>query len=341
VWSGQDRELARMAHAFTVVQIPSLPFFFGFIALRSYLQAREIVRPALFVMVGANLLNLLLVWALVFGELGMPSLGIVGAGIATSLCRASMLVGLAALVWRARLHEDAWRPWSRAAVDRAGLREIAGFGWPVALQLGLEVWAFSTAALLAGRLGAVPLAAHTIALNMAALTFMVPLGVAQGAVTRVGNLIGARAFEDAQRAAWVALAVAAAFMALAALVLLVLRFVLPTLYTADPGVIAAVATVLPIAAAFQIFDGTQVVAGGVLRGMGTTRPAAVINLLGFWALGLPLAAWLGLRRDFGLEGVWWGLALGLAVVASALVGWVAWRGPASVGARHAATVDLR
>jgi MATE family multidrug resistance protein len=341
---GQDPALARDAHAYTLAQLPSVPFFFAFVALRSYLQAREIVRPALLVMLGANVLNLALVWALVFGELGLPRLGVLGAGIATGLCRASMLVALVWLVWRARLHADAWRPWSREALAPGGLAEVAGHGWPVALQLGLETWAFSTAALLAGRLGAVPLAAHTITLNMAALTFMVPLGVAQGAVTRVGNLVGARDFPAAQRAAWVALAVGAGFMAVAGVALLVLRAILPTLYTSDPAVVAAAVAIFPIAAAFQVFDGTQVVAGGVLRGMGTTRPAAAINLLGFWAIGLPLAAWLGLRAGLGLAGLWWGLAAGLALIASGLVAWVALRGPAGLAGRaapSAAPVDLR
>ena len=132
---------------------------------------------------------------------------------------------------------------------------------------------------------------------------------------------------DARRAAWVALALGAGVMTLSALAFLVFRHVLPRVYTPDAGVIAAAATILPIAAAFQIFDGTQVVGCGVLRGMGRTRPAAVFNLVGYWMLALPLGGWLALATPAGLPGLWWGLCFGLAVVAASLVVWIARRGP--------------
>jgi MATE family multidrug resistance protein len=226
------------------------------------------------------------------------------------------------------LERGAWLPWSRSAIDARGLAAVVALGLPVAVHMGLEMWAFSAAALLAGWLGSVPLAAHTVALNMAALAFMMPLGISQGAVTRVGNLIGARRPAEAQRAAWVALAMGAGVMTLSATAFVLFRHALPRVYTPDPGVIALCAGILPIAAAFQIFDGTQVVGCGVLRGMGRTRPAALFNFLGYWVLGLPLGAWLGFRADLGLAGVWWGLCFGLAVVAGSLVAWVALRGPA-------------
>jgi multidrug resistance protein, MATE family len=181
---------------------------------------------------------------------------------------------------------------------------------------------------MAGRLGEVPLAAHTAALTLASLTFMVPLGVSLAAVVRVGNLVGARAGRDAQRAAWVALALGGTFMALSAVAFWLGRWQLPRLFTADAAVIAAAAAILPVAAAFQIFDGVQVVGAGVLRGLGQTRPAALFNLVGFYVLALPLAWWLGFRLELGLAGIWWGLALGLAVVAAMLVAWLHRYGPA-------------
>jgi MATE family multidrug resistance protein len=328
--TGQPPALARDAHRFVLVQIPSIPFFLAFFVLRSYLQGREIVRPALLVVLAANVLNAVLNWALVFGHLGSPRLGLIGGGLAVALSRAAMALGLAWLVWRARLHEGAWVPWSRAAFDAAELRRILAIGIPIALQMGLEVWAFSAAALLAGRLGAESVAAHSIALQWAALSFMLPLGIGQAAVTRVGNLIGARAPADAERAAWVAIGLGAAVMALWALVFVAGREWLPRLYTGEAVVIALSASVLPIAAAFQIFDGTQVVAAGVLAGMGRTRPAAILNLVGHWLLGLPLAWGLGVRAGLGLPGIWWGLAFGLAVVASGLLFEVRRRGPRSL-----------
>ncbi len=331
--AGQDPALARAAHAYTQVQIPSIPFFLAWSALRQYLQGRELMRPALWVILAANVVHVGLNWVLIFGHLGSPALGLVGAGIATALSRAFCFVGLALLIRALALHAGAWVPWSRAALDGRGLAEIVTLGVPVAIQVSLEMWAFSGAALIAGRLGATAIAAHTVTLNMAALAFMLPLGISQGAVTRVGNLIGAREPAQAQRAAWIALAMGAGVMTASALAFVVFRQWLPRIYTPDPEVIALCAAILPIAAAFQIFDGTQVVGCGILRGMGRTRPAAVFNLVSYWCLGLPLGGWLALRGGWGLAGIWWGLCFGLAVAATLLVVWVGLRGPAKLGPR--------
>jgi MATE family multidrug resistance protein len=326
----QDPSLAAAAGDYARVQVASVPFFLSYTALRQYLQGRELVRPALWVILAANVFNVFFNWALIFGHLGLPALGLVGAGIATAATRVVALVGLALWVLGFQLHRGAWTPWTREALHPRALATIAALGLPVAIQHSLEIWAFSGAALLAGWLGAVPLAAHTVALNMAALAFMVPLGVSQGAVTRVGNLIGAGRREASQRAAWVAMALGAAVMTISASGFVLLRHQLPRIYTTDADVIAACAAILPIAAAFQIFDGTQVVGCGVLRGMARTRPAAWFNLLGYWVLGIPAGAWLAFRADLGLPGIWWGLCLGLLVVSVLLVIEIQQRGPAQV-----------
>jgi MATE family multidrug resistance protein len=338
--AGQDPGLARAAHDYTQVQIPSVPFFLCYSALRQYLQGRELVRPAMWVIFVANGFNAAFNWVLIFGNLGMPALGLLGAGIATSLTRVLMLVGLVLWVRAFRLHDGAWVPWSRHALGVEGLRRVIAVGLPVAVQIGLETWAFSGAALLAGWLGAVPLAAHTIALNMAALAFMVPLGIGQGAAVRVGNLIGARLPDEAQRSAWVAVSMGGGVMVFSGIAFVVLRDVLPLIYTNDAQVVALTSAILPIAAAFQIFDGAQVVGCGVLRGMGRTRPAAVFNAVGYWVLGLPVGGWLALRGDWGLAGIWWGLCFGLAVVASLLVVWLRFRGPASQPEPYGATAPM-
>jgi MATE family multidrug resistance protein len=329
--AGQDPALARLAGEYALVQAPSVPCFLAYTALRQYLQGRELVRPALWVILIANVFNVGFNWVFIFGNLGFPALGLVGAGYATSLTRMVGFVGLLAWVRAFGLHRGAWLPWSRESIDPRALWAMAAFGVPVAIQNSLEIWAFSGAALLAGWLGAVPLAAHTVALNMAALAFMIPLGVSQGAVTRVGNLLGARRPRDAQRAAWVAMALGAGVMSISATAFVALRNWLPRIYTPDPEVIALCATILPIAAAFQIFDGAQVVGCGVLRGMGRTRPAAWFNLVGYWILGIPIGAWLAFRADWGLAGIWWGLCLGLAIVAGLLIAWIRVRGPAEAG----------
>lgn len=339
----QEPNLADLARAYVVVQIPSIPVFLVFTALRQYLQGRGIVTPAMWVALVANLFNVVVNWALIFGHLGMPALGIVGAGIATALTRLFMLVCMLVIVQRGRLLDGAWIPWSRDALRWRGIREVLGYGAPVGVQLSLEAWAFQVATLMAGLLGQVALAAHTIALNLASLAFMVPLGIALGAVTRVGNLVGERRLLRAQLASWVAFAMGAGVMTVSAVVFTLLRWHLPRLYNEDVEVVALAAAVLPIAAAFQLFDGTQVVGGGILRGMGRTRPAAVFNLVGYYVLALPFAWLLGFRGHMGLQGVWWGLCLGLATVALLLVAWNWKRGPAHLDPEEldaiAATVD--
>lgn len=325
--AGQEPALVEAAYDYTLVQIPSVVFYLGFISLRQYLQGRGIMRPGMWVILAANVFNALANWVLIFGHLGFPALGLVGAGVATALSRVFVAVALALVIWGFGLHRGFWLPWSRRAFDPAALRRIFRFGAPVAIQMSLEIWAFSAGTLLAGRLGAVALAAHTITLNLAALAFMLPLGISQGAVTRVGNLLGRGDPNGARRGAWVAIGLGAGVMTISAAAFVTLREILPALYTSAPEVIALAATILPIAGLFQVFDGTQAVGCGALRGMGRTRPAAWFNLVGYWGIGLPFGAWLGLSLDWGLAGIWWGLALGLFCVATAIVVWLRFRGP--------------
>ncbi len=339
----QDPATAEISHGYIQVQLWSVVPFLWFVALRQYLQGRGILAPILWVVVGANLINALLNWALIYGHLGLPPLGVRGAGIATAWVRTAMLLGLVAIVLGARLHAAAWTPWSRRAFDPRGLGEVLRFGLPTSVQMALEVWAFGTATFMAGMLGDTPTAAHAVVMNFVSLTFMVPLGVSAAACTRVGNLIGEGRSRRADTAAWVSFAMGGGVMAVAAIVILATGPLVPSLYFSDASsgegreIVLAATAVLPIAAAFQIFDGTQVVGCGILRGMGRTLPAAAINLVGYWLLALPLAYWMTFHRGLGLRGVWWGLAIGLAIVAAALLIWVRLRGPS----RDSATISGR
>lgn len=324
---GQDPALARAASHYTLVQLPGLPAFLGFVALRSYLSNRQIFWPAVAVVIVANLINVVLNQLLIFGAGPIPAAGVTGAGLATGLTRLSLLLMLVLWVCRFQLHRGAWNGWSKAAWSRERLQETWRLGWPVGLYLGLEIWAFQFITLLAGWLGNSSLAASTIVLNLASLSFMLPLGVAVATAARVGNLIGARQPDAAQRASWVAFGLGASAMSICAILFVALRQFLPRCYTSNVAVIELAARTLPVVAAFQLFDGVQVVGCAVLRGMGRTRPAAVMNLIGYYMLGLPLAWWLAFRRGWGLVGLWLGLAAALMVIAILLVTWVAKRGP--------------
>lgn len=319
---GQTPALAAAADVYVTTQLYSMVPFLLYLTLRQYLQARGIVMPALWVMVVANVFNVAANWALIFGHLGFEAQGLVGAARATAATRTFTLVALVAWILIARLHEGAWQRPTLESMSPSGVWTIIKLGLPIGLQYMLEGWAFQVSTLLAGRLGEAELAAHTIALNLASLTFMLPMGLSLGVATRVGNLVGAGQPDRAQYAARLSLMMGAGIMAASAMMLVLGRNALPYLYTEDIAVVGLAATIFPIAGAFQVFDGIQVVGGAILRGVGSTRPAAVFNLVAYYALGLPLGMALTFGLGWGLRGLWTGLAVGLAIVAAILLWWI-------------------
>ncbi len=257
---GQDPEIARLAQSYNVLRAPSVPFLLAFCALRSWLAGRNLVTPTMWLAVAVNLLNGVLGWALIFGKLGFPRLELVGAAVVASLVWVAQPLALVAIIRLGGLHKGAWRPWDRRAVELSGLAQIIRLGVPIGLQLSFEGSAWSLAAMMAGWLGASALAGHTIVLNMIALWFQVPLGISMAASVRVGNLLGAGDLLGARLSGSVSLALGASVMLIAASAFVLFRSELPLLFTSDPGVVALAAAILPIAGAFQVFDGTQVVA---------------------------------------------------------------------------------
>ncbi len=330
--SGQDPALSEAAESYVLVQLPSIPFFLLSGALRQYLQGRELVRPAMWVVAIANVFNVLFNWVLIFGNLGFPALGLEGAGIATALTRVLSFFALLAFIRGFRLHADAWIPWSREILRWPGFRQLLGLGIFIAIQSSLEMWAFGASNLIAGRLGPDALAGHVIVMHMASLSFMFVLGISQATTVRVGNLLGSGRPRDAQRAGNVGIVLGGSVMALFGAVFLIGRNVIPTIYLDDPAAVAVAISIVPMAAAFQIFDGLQNTACGVLRGMGRPLPAVVANTLAYWVIALPLGYWLALRSDAGLQGLWIALTVGLVVVGIGLVLWTQRRGPATVSA---------
>jgi MATE family multidrug resistance protein len=225
----------------------------------------------------------------------------------------------------------AWREWKTSAgpfrarwsIDAARIRDILSLGFPAAAQIGLEVAAFSLATVLAGTLSTVAVAAHQVALNTAGLSFMVPLGISSAGAVRVGQAAGARDPERVRRSGWTALALGAGFMLSAGLAFVAIPRAILGVYTGDATVIAIGVILLYVAAVFQLFDGLQVVATGVLRGLGDTRTPMLANLAGHWFLGLPAGYLLCFHTGLGVIGLWVGLSVGLIAVAVALV--IAWR----------------
>lgn len=313
---GQTPELVHAAVPYAQVQIPAMPAFFMTVAMRQTLQALGRMRPIVITVIVSNALNAVLAWALVFGKLGAPAMGTLGAGLATAIVRWSMVVMLLSLAWRdiaprlaARVQAAQWKPIVR----------MLQVGLPIAFQYELEFGVFATVALIMGHLGPVAASAHQVAINIASLTFMVPLGVSSAASVLVGRGIGAGDALAARRAGLAGLGVGAGFMSVSALVLSLTPRLLARAYTPDPQVIALAATLIPIAGVFQLFDGLQVVSIGVLRGTGDTRTPLVVSILAYWLVALPISLWLAFRVGWGPQGLWWGLVVGLILVAAMLL----------------------
>ncbi len=319
----QKPHLARLAHEYVILQIPSVFFFLGWVALKSYLQGREIVLPSMWVMVPVNLLNVLLNWLFIFGPGPFPEWGLAGAAQATNLSR--ILTGLLLLAWTVwgRLYEGGWeRPSIGRTLSWSELKKPLLLGLPISLQMGFEVMAFAATALVVGTLGEVSLGAHSIVLSFAALLFMIPLGVSFGATTRVGNLIGAGKAADLGRTFRAVFVLCLGAIAINVTTLVAGRSVIAQAYSKDSLVVAAATQTFVVAAAFQVSDCIQVVASGILRGMGRTQAAAVATFLGYYVFGIPWGYYLGIVRGRGLTGLWWGLALGLTMMATFLVLWL-------------------
>jgi MATE family multidrug resistance protein len=292
-------------------------------ALKQYLQGRTIMTPATWIMWIGNAIHVVVNYALIFGHFGFPALGLKGAAIASSITTTFFAVGLAGWAYGFKLFDGAWRAWDRVSFSPRGVLRVARLGVSVGGQVWLEGTAFSIAAMLAGWISTAAVASHQVVLSLAGTAFMVPYGISQGAATRVGNLIGAGDHAGMRRAAGASLVAGVVAMMVSAVLFVVFRTELPSLFTKDADVIALSAMILPIAAAFQLSDGAQGVAGGILRGLGRPDAAVVVNLLGYYSLALPAAYWFGVRGGQGLSAVWIALAGGLTVVAALLLYWVA------------------
>lgn len=316
---GLTPEVLVLTHPYLDVVTWSVLPLLLFFAFRRYLQGLGAVRPIMITLVAANLVNVAANWILVFGKFGAPALGVSGAAWATVLSRAVMAASLMGII----IHrEHGRRPGlfhTPLAIDSRWLRRLAHLGWPAALQLTLEVGVFAAASALAGRFPPASLAAHQIALNLAGVTFMVPLGIGAAGAVRVGHAVGRRDGPAAARAGWTALLFGGCFMCTAAVLFLAVPRILIGAFTADPAVLETGAALLAVAAVFQLFDGLQGVGTGVLRGIGDTRTPMLWNFAAHWVLGLPLAYTLAFNMGLGVIGLWWGLSLGLTICGIALV----------------------
>jgi MATE family multidrug resistance protein len=313
----QPESVVPGATAYSLISIAGMFPFYAFVVARQSLQAMKLVRPVVVAMVVANLANVALNYVFIFGKLGLPAMGVVGAAWATQISRWIMLVAALWGGWRFLApHLTGWR---RDTIRFEPLKRMLALGSPIGIQHLLEFGVFGVVGLMMGWIGPVAMAGHQVALNLASFTFMVPMGVSAAAAVLVGHAVGKGDAPEARRAALAGLACGLGFMALSAAGMLAAPGFFAGLYTDQPDVAAVAMSLIPVAGVFQLFDGAQVVSIGILRGAGDTRTPMVINVVGFWLLGLPVSLLLAFRVGLGSTGLWWGLVLGLAVVALLLL----------------------
>ena len=320
---GQQPALAHDAARFLRGYMWSALPFLLFQAMRNFLSALERPGWILAISVVGIALNALLGWALIFGHLGLPTLGIFGGGLASSIVWTLLALALATVLItdsqfrRFHLFGHLWRAdWPRFAT-------LVKLGLPIGLAMSFEGAVFGAAAFLMGLIDADSVAAHAVALQIAALSFMVPLGLGQAATVRVGLALGRSDPVGITRAGWTAWLFAVGFMAAMALILWIIPRPLVALFLTDSSanahVIALAVSFLAIAAIFQIVDGAQVVGAGMLRGLHDTRVPMLFALFGYWGIGIGVGAWLAFRRGWAGQGIWAGLATGLAIVAALML----------------------
>jgi MATE family multidrug resistance protein len=320
IFVGQEPWLAaKAAELMHTLQWALLPYL-GYVVLRAFVATLGQPLWALVAVGAALVFNAVAAWALIFGHLGLPALGLAGAGIATSAASVLMFVVLAAITQ--------WRPVFRrfhlfAGVWQSEARRLGAFwrlGLPMGLTTAFETSIFYAAANMMGWLGPASLAAHAIVIQIVSLAFMVPIGFGQAATVRVGLAYGANDLIAIRRAGWTAWGLGAGFMAASASAMLLLPslFISAFIDLADPAnrdIIAIARNILIVGAMFQIVDGIQVVCVGMLRGLQDTTIPMVLALVGYWGIGLPLGGLLAFPAGLGGVGVWLGLASGLGTVA--------------------------
>jgi len=310
---GQPERVVALAQPYLQIVVLSMLPIMLFQGLRQFSEGLEIMYPPLIIGLMMIPLNIFGNWLLIYGHWGFPVMGLEGAAWATTVSRAaSALIMLGVVAYGPRLRSFRLFQWRKSDFCRRTLARILKLGLPGSLQYLAETSAFSLAAIMIGRLGSVSLAAHQIAINLASISFMVSIGISSAGAIRIGQARGRGDLPAVRRTGFSALYLSSAFMGMCGILFWVLRFELPSLYINDPEVIRVAARLLIIAAAFQLFDGIQAVAVGLLRGMEDVRFPTIFVLMAYWLLALPLAWLLSNIFSFGVEGIWSALGMGLA-----------------------------
>jgi len=311
VYLNQPTEVLTLSIPYFLIMNFSIVPYSLMLTSKQFTEGLELTKPAMYVSVLGNLLNVFLNYLLIFGKFGFPEMGVIGAGIASFIARSFMGIGFVVYIFRSKIIKNILILKVKNSFNIRRIVEMFKIGFPIGVQFTLEVGIFSIGAIMIGWFGSTALAAHQIALNLASLTFMMSTGLAAAATIRVSNLIGQRKQKEMRLAGFSNLFMVFAFMSFTAIVFVLTRSYLPYIFTYESEVIQQAANLILIAAIFQIFDGIQVVSLGGLRGMSDVKYPTLVALVSYWIIGIPSCYVLGVYFNFGPIGVWLGYLVGL------------------------------
>lgn len=311
----QPKDVVALAKPYLAIVGFSLLPFMVFQTFKQFAEGLSMTKQAMYITISANVVNIFLNYILIFGKLGFQPMGLIGAGWATLISRIIMAIAMVLFVRYYKVFTVYWTYLKVTVWNAKTFNKLLNLGVPTGFQYIFEVGAFASAAIMIGWMGAVPLASHQVAMNLASISYMMATGISAAATVRVGNQLGQRDIPTMRIAAFTCFLMAIIFMAFTGSLFMVFNHLLPTFYTSDPAVISIAASLLIIAALFQLSDGIQVVGLGALRGMGDVKLPTLVTFMAYWVIGLPSGYLLAFVLDIGEEGVWYGLLIGLSITA--------------------------
>ena len=314
-WLGQPTEVAATAKNFLLIIGASLVPLMIFQNFRQFAEGLGYTKQAMWVSVMGNLLNIFFNFLLIYGWFGFPAYGLFGAGLGTFISRVFMAIGMAWFVNKSSIFKPYLAQFKIRKPDFDKMKKIIKLGFPISLQYFFEVGAFSGAAIMVGWIGAKELAAHQIAINLAALTYMGASGVGVAATVKAAHAYGRRDFREIKLSAISSYHMVIFYMCVTAFIFLTCNKLLPWLYIQNQDVILIASQLLIMAAFFQISDGVQVVGAGILRGLSDVKIPTLITLIAYWGLGLPFGYVLGFTFNLGALGIWISLSISLTLAA--------------------------
>ena len=311
----QEEAVAFQATSYAKIIAYSIIPFMIFQIYRQFIEGLSLTKPAMYVILATNIVNVLGNWVFIYGNLGMPAYGLDGAGYSTLITRCFMAVILVVYVLKAKRFNEYDPSFKFRNINWPVIKELFRVGVPTGFQHFFEVGAFSFSAIMIGWLGSKQLAAHQIALSLASISFMIALGISAAGTIRVGHAYGRRNMSDVRRSGFVTAVFTSSVMACFAVVFVIFRNQLPLIFSEDPAVIQIAASLIIVAALFQISDGAQAAGLGILRGITDVRLPMIITFIAYWIVALPIGYFLGFSFKMGVVGIWMGLLAGLTAAA--------------------------